>query len=100
MPKLNMESPHALGRDEALRRLKAKVTEAEDAYGSQVNDLQNEWNDQTLSFGFKTMGMSVAGTVAVEDGVVKLSAKLPMAAMMFKGMIEERIRSELGELLA
>lgn len=99
MPKLTMETPHELARDEAVRRLKEKFADAKDTYGSQVTDLREQWNDGTLSFSFKVVGMSIAGTVAVEDSAVKLDTELPMAAIMFKGMIEGRIREELSELL-
>ena len=99
MPKLTTETPHALARDEAIRRLKERFGEARDTYGSQVTDLHEQWNGGTLSFSFKVVGMSIAGTVAVEDSAVKLDAELPMAAIMFKGMIEGRIREELNTLL-
>ena len=99
MPKLNMETPHALARDEVIRRLNEKISDAKDTYGSQVTDLHEQWNDDTLSFSFGAVGMKIAGTVAVEDSAVILDAELPMAAMMFKGMIEGRIREELCALL-
>ena len=99
MSKLTMETSHELARDEAIRRLKEKFSDARDTYGSQITDLDEQWNDGTLSFRFKAAGMSIAGTLVVEDSAVKLDTQLPMAAMMFKGMIEGRIREELGELL-
>ena len=53
-----------------------------------------------LEFAFKAMGMAVSGTVKVEESAVRLDAKIPMAAMMFKGMIEQQIRKELDGVLA
>ena len=100
MPQLNMETSHALGREEALRRLKEKISRVKDTYHSRVSDLYDEWREDTLSFAFKAVGMEFAGTVTVEASAVKLSTKLPFAAMMFKGVIEQRIREELGDLLA
>ena len=100
MPKLSMETPHELGREEAARRLKEKFSAARDTYSAQVSDLHEQWDDHTLTFSFKAVGMSIAGTVAVEDSAVKLDTALPLAVMMFKGMIEKRIREELGDLLA
>ena len=46
------------------------------------------------------MGMAVSGTVAVEQQCVRLAVDLPFAALFAKGMIEDRIRHELGKLLA
>jgi len=99
MPRLTMETSHTLGQEEATRRLKEKFDIARRDHGDQVSDLHEEWTDHTLAFGFKSMGMKVEGTVKVGDDCVRLDTKLPMAAAMFKGMIETRVRGELGDLL-
>jgi hypothetical protein len=100
MPSLNMATAHALGREEAVRRLKEKFHVVRGTYGHKVSDLSEEWKGNTLEFGFKATGMKVSGTVTVEDAEVLLDAQLPFAAIMFKGMIERQIRAELGQLLA
>lgn len=100
MPKLSLEVPHALTRDEVVKRLKAKFAAVRSQYEGQVQGLREEWLDHTFSFGFKAMGMAVSGTVAVEPQKVSLAADLPFAAMLFKGTIEQRIRQEVGQLLA
>ena len=99
MPQLALEVPHALGQEEAARRLKQRITDASQSYQSQVSDLRQQWDGHTFSFGFLAMGMKVAGTVAVEQARVKLAAELPFAAMLLKGAIEKRIRQEVGEIL-
>lgn len=100
MPRATLETPHALGQEEAIRRLKKKIDELKEAYRGRFSGLREDWDEHMLSFGFKAVGMKVAGTVAVEDSQVKLAAQLPLAAMMFKGAIERQVRQELGELLA
>jgi hypothetical protein len=100
MPRLALETPHAIGQDEAMRRLKKKFAAVRAMHGDRVNNLREEWQDHTLAFGFQAMGMSVSGTVAVESDRVKLDASLPLAAMMFKGMIEQQIRKEMDGLLS
>jgi len=99
MPRLALETPHTIGQDEAARRLKKKFAAVRAQHGDRVNNLHEEWQDHTLSFAFQAMGMSVSGTVAVEPDCVKLDASLPLAAMMFKGMIEQQIRKEIDGLL-
>ncbi len=99
MPKFVMETTHSLGKDEARRRLQKKFNAARVQFGDHVSDFDEQWNDGSLSFGFKAMGMKVAGTVEVGEEHVKLDASLPLAAMMFKGAIEQRIREEFGNLL-
>lgn len=100
MPRLTMQAPHALGREEALRRMKEKFDALRDAHGSEVSELREQWNENTFRFGFRTFGMEVTGTVAVEDAAVEVAADLPLAAMLFKGRIEDQIRAELDQLLA
>jgi hypothetical protein len=95
-----MTTSHALGKDEACRRLKEKLATVRDTYGHQASDLREEWTDTTLSFGFTARGMSVDGTMAVDDTEVQLSADVPFALVLFKRRIENRIRAELGTLLA
>ncbi len=99
MPNLIMETSHKLGVDEAVRRLKEKFDSVRESFGSQVSELREEWDDRVLSFGFKTVGMTISGTVTVEDSSVTLAANLPLAVTLFKGTIQKRIRKELGELL-
>jgi hypothetical protein len=100
MPRITMETLHKLGREEAARRLKDKFSAVRALYGAQVNNLRETWTDHTLSFGFKTMGMGVSGTVHVGESNVKLDCDLPLAAFLFKGTIEQRIHEELGDILA
>ena len=100
MPKLNLERPHDLGREEATRRLKDRFTFVQSNFQGRLTDVTEEWNDSTLTFGFKAMGMKVAGNVVVDESRVKVDARLPMAAIMFKGTVEQRVRQELDRLLA
>ncbi|MCE5302809.1 MAG: polyhydroxyalkanoic acid system family protein [Planctomycetaceae bacterium] len=100
MPKLSLDIPHSLGQEEALRRLKVKFAAALSQYGDRVSDYREQWEDHTFSFGFKTLGMSVSGTVAVEPEYIRLAASLPLAAMLVKGAIEEQLRREMDRLLA
>jgi len=96
MPRLSMQIPHALGREEATRRIKELLPKARE----RVSDLDEQWQDHTLAFQFKAMGFKVGGTLAVEETAAKIDVDLPLAAMMVKGMIEQRVRQEIGTILA
>jgi hypothetical protein len=85
-----------LGREEATRRLKEQAAKARD----QVTELEEQWNDHTLTFRFKAMGFGVNGTMAVEDAAVKIDVNLPLAAIVAKGMIEQKLREEITGVLA
>jgi hypothetical protein len=90
-----MQIPHSLGREEAARRIRELIPKAR----GMVTDLDEQWHDHTLDFHFKAMGFKVGGAMAVEDTVVNLDIDLPLAAMMVKGTIEQRVRQELGTIL-
>ncbi len=100
MPRLTMEAAHTLGAAEALRRLKEKFDSVRLQFGAHVSHLSEQWEDNTLSFAFHTLGMPVSGTLAVGEDQVRLEAQLPLAAALIKGSIERRIREELGDLLS
>ena len=100
MPQLSLDIPHALSQDEAARRLKEKFAAAQAEHQDRVSDFREEWQDHTFSFGFKVLGMAVSGSVAVEPEKIRLAAELPMAAALFKGAIEDRIRQEVDTLLS
>lgn len=100
MPSIQLEVAHAQGEQGAIERLKAKGDSLRIAFQGQVSDLVETWEGNRLQFAFKAMGMGVSGSLVVEDAKVAFSANLPFAAMMFKGMILERVRSELTEVLA
>ena len=100
MPRITLEVPHSLGLEEAMRRLKDKFAAAKAEHHGHVSQLREEWRDHTLSFALQAMGMGVSGTVAVGPDQVKVDADLPFAAAFFKGAIEQRLRQEVGVLLA
>ena len=68
-------------------------------FGDSVSDLQENWNDSSLDFSLTAYGMSVSGDVMVDAAEVVTNIKLPMAALMFKGTIEGRVRERLEKLL-
>jgi len=100
MPTLNVNVPHTLGKEQAICRLKERLNQAKNKFGQEVSHLEERWNGDVLSFGFSTLGVKVRGTVTSAESEVKVTAKLPYAAMLFRGAIERQIRNELENILA
>ncbi len=100
MPKLTIAVPHSLSQQEATERLKGLLAQVKEKYKSQMSNVDEQWNDNNLAFGFSTYGFPIKGTVDVGTTEVTLDGDLPFAAMMFKGKIEEGVRGELEKLLA
>ena len=94
-----MKTSHRLGKEEAQRRLKDKLSTVPADYRRKVTHLREEWSDGTLSFAFETMGSRIAGTMVVQDREVRLAADVPFHIAIFKRLIERRLRAELGDLL-
>jgi hypothetical protein len=100
MPRLSLEVPHALAPDEAVRRLKERFAAARSQYRDHVSTFQEEWKDHTFSFSLHALGMSLSGSVAVQPAKVAVDVNLPLAAMLFKRTVEDRLRREIEGLLA
>ncbi|MBU4273113.1 MAG: polyhydroxyalkanoic acid system family protein [Planctomycetes bacterium] len=100
MPRLSLEFPHSIGQEEAARRLKEKFAAARAEHQDRVNDFHDEWKDHTFFFAFKALGMAVGGTVAVEPERIVLEAEIPLAAMLVKRAIKDRLRQEVAGMLA
>jgi Putative polyhydroxyalkanoic acid system protein (PHA_gran_rgn) len=99
VPKFQMEIPHALSADEAKSRLERFIESLQSKFQDKVSDLQQAWNGNTLSFGFKTFGFKIAGAIDSLDKKLDVTGDIPFAAMMFKGKIEAEIREQLTRLL-
>jgi putative polyhydroxyalkanoate system protein len=99
MPKLTISVPHALGQEAATERLQGILEKMKERYQSQISDLEESWQGNVLSFGFKTFGFAIKGTMDVQPTEVKVDCDLPFAAMMFKGKIEQELKTTLGRWL-
>lgn len=99
MPKIDFEIPHSLSADESKERLQRFVESLESRFQDSVSDLQQSWNGDHLSFGFKTYGINIAGKIGFEDQRSTVDIDLPISAMLFKGKIESEIRKQLERLL-
>jgi hypothetical protein len=100
MPNLQVSVPHSLSEQEAERRLWDRYDTIKTAYAGQIKDFEEERNGNSLRCKFTAYGMKIQSTVTTEPGKVLISLDLPFLAMAFKGLIEKRIRDELGTLLA
>ena len=69
--------PHALGKEEAVRRLKSGFGSVPGSF-SQVLAVQEEvWTDDHLQFRVNALGQVASGTIDVADDHVRLEVALP-----------------------
>lgn len=69
--------PHRLGREEALRRIKAGISGVRQDYAQVVQIREEIWSGDRLSFAVTAMKQQVSGTIDVMENEVKLEVTLP-----------------------
>jgi hypothetical protein len=90
---------HSLGKEEATTRLKGFVEDMRTRFRDEVSAAHGTWTGNVLDFSLTAMGMTVNGTLVVEDKKAKVDGQLPFAALPFRGRIEKSIVSELSTVL-
>ncbi len=100
MSKLSMSLKHRLSQEEALSRIKLRLSQLKNEHGDKISDLRENWSGNSCRFSFKAKGFTVFGTLEVGRTEVTLNGELPFLAGMFKGTIEETIRQHAQKLLA
>lgn len=100
MPKMKISVPHKLNQEDAKSRVMNLIGSLKGQFGSQVSNVQENWNGNNGNFSFSAMGMSVKGLISVGSNEVNLEGDLPIAALPFKGTIENTIKDKLSAMLS
>ena len=74
----------------AAARLHGLLARVKEKYQDQVSDLTETWNDNTLSFSFKTYGFQVSGDVFVQDDEVVLDGQMVCSCLVLAPEAEGR----------
>ena len=89
--------PHSLGREEAMRRLKAGLSRAATKVPILAVD-EERWEDNRMIFRVRALGQAANGHVDVEQDHVKVEVTLPFLLQRFAEMAQAAIRDR-GKLL-
>jgi hypothetical protein len=100
MPGFTTKIPHPYEKQAAIERLNDFLPRVREQYKELASDVSGQWEGDTLKFAVATMGMTVQGTLTVEDRLATVQAQLPLAAAMFAGRIEDSIRKEVEKVLS
>lgn len=93
-----VDIPHTLGKDEAIRRLKAGFARV--ASGAPLLTIEEEaWVDNRLTFKLAALGQSAEGTADVDDANVRVEVVLPWLLQRVAEMVQTAIRSRAQILL-
>jgi hypothetical protein len=95
---LTVSIPHRLGKDEAVRRLKAGLGNVRTSYGHLFNVQEETWTGDRLAFRVSALAQTVSGTIDVAEDHVTLQVFLPWLLAKLAEAIQPLIRHE-GTLL-
>ncbi len=100
MATIPFDIPHALGRDEARRRIEAGLPKlAQHIPGG--GTVEANWTGaDTLALAIVAMGQKVAVDMSVGDDRVGGSVKVPMMLAMMSGPIAEFVKTSAEKMLA
>jgi hypothetical protein len=90
--------PHRLGKDEAVRRLKAGLGNASSNYRHLFAVEEEIWTGEHLQFRVSALGQVASGTIDVGEEYVTLQVFLPWLLAKIASAIQPLVRKE-GTLL-
>ncbi|MGZ5840933.1 MAG: polyhydroxyalkanoic acid system family protein [Xanthobacteraceae bacterium] len=90
--------PHRLGKQEAVRRLKAGLGQARTSFGHLMSLDEEVWNGDNLTFRVRALGQSANGTINVAEDHLRLEVSLPWLLAKLSERLIPAIRRE-GTLL-
>ena len=93
--------PHALGREEARRRLQANSHTMADALPGGMAQVTTRWpSEDRMEMAIAAMGQTLAGKIEVGESQVVLTIDLPPALGFIEPIVEGAIRQQGQKLLA
>jgi putative polyhydroxyalkanoic acid system protein len=95
---LTVTIPHRLGKDEAVRRLKAGLARAGQSFGGVFTLTDERWTGGRLEFAARALGQTAAGTIDVADDHVRMELELPWLLARLAGKAKGMIRKQ-GQLM-
>jgi hypothetical protein len=91
--------PHRVGREEAVRRIRAGFDQARSRYASVLTVTEEVWSGDRLAFRVSALGQSANGTIDVADDYVQLEVTLPWLLAKVAERVTPLIRKEGTGLL-
>ena len=91
--------PHKLGKDEAVRRLKAGLGNIRSEYGNIFQVNEEIWSGDRLAFQVTALKQRVSGSIDVAEDHVRLEVLLPWLLAGLAHGIQATIRARAGRML-
>ncbi len=96
---MKVEFKHDLPEERALTCAENIFKNLAVKYEDEFSNLEQEIDGNIISFSFRARGMSISGNITVLENEVVIESRLPFAARMFQGLIENKIKENGDEML-
>ena len=96
---LTVSVPHRLGKDEAVRRLKAGLGRMGANLGALITIEQEVWTGDRLTFQMRGLGQTAAGTIDVFDDSIRIDVMLPWLLAKLGERLLPTLKKEAALLL-
>ncbi len=97
---MKVEIKHNLSQDKAISCAENIFKDLSEKFKDEFSDLVQKTTGNKISFSFKARGMGLSGNITVNENVVLIESRLPLAARMFQGLIENKIKENADKLMA
>ncbi len=87
---------HSLGKEEAARRIRERVSAEKINHAMVATVTREVWTDPyNLEFSMIIFNYRLDGDLCIGDDTITLDLNLPMGAATFKGMIDDQISKQM-----
>ena len=86
---------HNMSREAARSRIDEVLPQLLGEFGSDVSDISNTWNDDTMSFSLIAIGFNIKGKLDVTESDIIIDVGIPFAPRPFQGLIQKSIQNKL-----
>ncbi|WP_156680302.1 polyhydroxyalkanoic acid system family protein [Sphingomonas profundi] len=95
-----IDIPHSLGREEAKRRIGARIGELPGHIPGGVAEVQAAWPaEDRMAVDVKALGQSVSAMLDVQDAAIRVTLRLPPMLSFFSGTIADAVSRKGAKLL-
>lgn len=90
--------PHGTSREEARRKVRGLLGNLANKHADVISDVEEQWDEDQLHFGFRARGVKAQGTLEVTDDEVIVEGRVPLLAKPFESRIKSAIERETRSL--
>ncbi len=97
---MTIELNHNLEQEKGIICAEKIFNQLSEEYKDEFSDLKQNTVGNIINFSFKIRGMNIKGNITVEKDKVIIKSKLPFAARIFRGMIEDKIKENADKMIS